>query len=171
MFSPIKILEEGNAIRFHNLFGKGKEPFWQQAYTNLVKFIILLHKVLDDYVTLFDVYECAINPQLLEQRIEGGRRRFEENRYVLVDMATYLDRGALAPFPFEADPTSNRMKVLLSEDLFQCVERHQIPYEIQTEQGSVEVTCPSRHSEKRAQFEAVERHDRQELHRRSRLRL
>jgi len=44
------------------LFGRGKEPFWQQAYTNLVKFIILLHKTLYDYVTLFEVYECTINP-------------------------------------------------------------------------------------------------------------
>jgi hypothetical protein len=31
------------ASLLNNLFGKGKEPFWQQAYTNLVKFIILLH--------------------------------------------------------------------------------------------------------------------------------
>ena len=54
----------------NNLFGKGKEPFWQQAYTNLVKFIILLHKVAYDYVTLFDVYECAISPEVLEKRIE-----------------------------------------------------------------------------------------------------
>ena len=30
------------ASLLNNLFGKGKEPFWQQAYTNLVKFIILL---------------------------------------------------------------------------------------------------------------------------------
>src|SRR5437870_7065029 len=52
----------------NNLFGRGKEPFWQQAYTNLVKFIILLHKVAFDYVTLFDVYECAINPELLESK-------------------------------------------------------------------------------------------------------
>ena len=29
------------ASLLNNLFGKGKEPFWQQAYTNLVKFIIL----------------------------------------------------------------------------------------------------------------------------------
>src|SRR5262250_2727324 len=34
-----------------NLYGRGKEPFWQQAYTNLVKFIILLHKVVDRYCT------------------------------------------------------------------------------------------------------------------------
>ena len=56
------------ASLLNNLFGKGKEPFWQQAYTNLVKFIILLHKVAYDYVTLFDVYECAISPDVLENR-------------------------------------------------------------------------------------------------------
>ncbi len=59
----------------NNLFGKGKEPFWQQAYTNLVKFVILLHKVLDDYVTLFDVYQGAINPDYLEQKIKEGEAR------------------------------------------------------------------------------------------------
>src|SRR5260370_31225799 len=57
------------ASLLNNLFGRGKEPFWQQAYTNLVKFIILLHKIAYDYVTLFNVYECAISPPLLEQRI------------------------------------------------------------------------------------------------------
>src|SRR5258708_10909954 len=46
------------ASLLNNLFGRGKEPFWQQAYTNLVKFIILLHKIAYDYVTLFDVYQC-----------------------------------------------------------------------------------------------------------------
>jgi len=58
------------ATLLNNLFGKGKEPFWQQAYTNLIKFIILLHKVAYGYVTLFDVYECAIDPELLEKRIK-----------------------------------------------------------------------------------------------------
>ena len=40
------------ASLLNNLFGRGKEPFWQQAYTNLVSFIILLHKIAFDYVTL-----------------------------------------------------------------------------------------------------------------------
>ena len=31
-------LAYGIASLLNNLFGKGKEPFWQQAYTNLVKF-------------------------------------------------------------------------------------------------------------------------------------
>ena len=30
----------------NQLFGKGKEPFWQQAYTNLVRWIIELYRVL-----------------------------------------------------------------------------------------------------------------------------
>src|SRR6266704_874830 len=37
------------ASLLNNFFGRGKEPFWQQTYTNLVKFIILLHKVAFDY--------------------------------------------------------------------------------------------------------------------------
>jgi hypothetical protein len=61
-------LTYGIVSLLNDLFGKGKEPFWQQAYTKLVKFIILLQEVLYDYVTLFDVYECAINPDLLEKR-------------------------------------------------------------------------------------------------------
>ncbi len=43
-------------------FGKGKEPFWQQAYTNLVRWIIELYRVLPGgWVTLRDVYHCAID--------------------------------------------------------------------------------------------------------------
>ena len=53
-------LAYGIATLMTNLFGRGKEPFWQQASTNLVKFVILLHQVLDDYVTLFQVFVAAI---------------------------------------------------------------------------------------------------------------
>src|SRR5262249_55206322 len=90
-YNPIQNDQDAVALAFgiasllNNLYGHGKEPFWQQAYTNLVKFVILLHKVLYDYVTLFDVYECAINPKLLEQRIEEGSRRFE-GEYVSIEI-------------------------------------------------------------------------------------
>jgi len=33
-----------------------------------VKFIILLRKVTCDYVTLFDVYESAISPDILDRK-------------------------------------------------------------------------------------------------------
>ena len=38
-----------------------------------MKFVILLHKVAYDYVTLFDVYEYAINPRVLESPMEAGQ--------------------------------------------------------------------------------------------------
>ena len=54
----------------NQLFGKGKDPFWQQAYTNLVKWIIELHRIFPNrWVTLQDVYKCAINPDLFKQKI------------------------------------------------------------------------------------------------------
>ena len=72
------------ASLLNNLFGRGKEPFWQQAYTNLVKFIILLHKVAYDYVTLFNVYECAISPPLLDQRIQEAEEIVMGRHFVAV---------------------------------------------------------------------------------------
>ena len=55
----------------NQLFGKGKDPFWQQAYTNLVKWIIELYRIFPDrWVTLQDVYQCAINPDLFKEKID-----------------------------------------------------------------------------------------------------
>ena len=48
-----------------------KEPFWQQAYTNLVRWIIELHRVLpEQWVTLQQVYQCAIDPDLFAAKIK-----------------------------------------------------------------------------------------------------
>ena len=68
-------LAYGIATLMTNLFGRGKEPFWQQASTNLVKFVILLHQILDDYVTLFQVYEHVISLDKLRAKIADGERR------------------------------------------------------------------------------------------------
>src|SRR4029077_6226255 len=77
-------LAYGIATLMTNLFGHGKEPFWQQASTNLVKFVILLHKVLDDYVTLFQVYEHVINPDKLQARIAEGEERLRAGERLIV---------------------------------------------------------------------------------------
>ena len=59
----------------NQLFGKGKEPFWQQAYTNLVRWIIELHRVFPDrWVTLQQVYRCAIDPELFAAKIEAAQK-------------------------------------------------------------------------------------------------
>ena len=65
----------------NQLFGKGKEPFWQQAYTNLVRWIIELHRVLPgQWVTLRQVYHCAIDKELFEAKIKEAAAFVRERR-------------------------------------------------------------------------------------------
>ena len=69
------------ASLLNQLFGKGKEPFWQQAYTNLVRWIIELYRVLPPqdgsatpgWVTLRDVYHCAIDKALFAKKIHEAQ--------------------------------------------------------------------------------------------------
>ena len=62
------------ASLLNQLFGKGKEPFWQQAYTNLVRWIIELYRVLPGgWVTLRDVYHCAIDKELFAKKIQQAQ--------------------------------------------------------------------------------------------------
>ena len=66
----------------NQLFGKGKDPFWQQAYTNLVKWIIELYRIFPDrWVTLQDVYRCAINPELFKQKIGEAAFAVESQKH------------------------------------------------------------------------------------------
>jgi hypothetical protein len=141
------------ASLLNNLFGRGKEPFWQQAYTNLVKFIILLHKVAFDYVTLFDVYECAINPDLLESRIKEAERRLIEADSVLLWEEEYLKHPReLEPFQFRLDKESNRYRAPLTPGLAALLKDKSIPWE--AENASRKNPIPA---EKKEQLEAVRR--------------
>src|SRR3989442_497288 len=145
----------GIASLLNNLFGRGKEPFWQQAYTNLVKFIILLHKVLDDYVTLFDVYECAINPKLLELKIEEGERRFS-GEYLSIEIDAFQEHPALDDYGFVLDKKAKRLRAPHSRALRSYLVSNGIPYLSQTENGEAvdPLACDER---KHQQFEAVKR--------------
>ncbi len=148
-------LAYGMASLLNNLFGRGKEPFWQQAYTNLIKFIILLHKVVYGYVTLFDVYECAINPGLLESRIQEGERMIE-SEFLLIELDDFMKHPELEKHPFELDKTINRMKAPFTSELQVILGNLQVKYELQTESGSI-TKNGLWSDEKRQQFEAVKR--------------
>ncbi len=60
----------------NQLFGKGKEPFWQQAYTSLIRAAIELHR-LDErpWFTLQDIYRLAISGDGFQARIEDAEAR------------------------------------------------------------------------------------------------
>ena len=58
----------------NQLFGKSREPFWQQAYTNLVRWIVELHRLLPGgWVTLQDVYRCTIDADLFAEKIREAQ--------------------------------------------------------------------------------------------------
>lgn len=149
-------LAYGIASLLNNLFGKGKEPFWQQAYTNLVKFIILLHKVLYDYVTLFQIYECAINPDKLEQLIREGEQRLLTREYVLIDDAEYIAHVELEEDPWERVEQTQWMKVPLTDELVARLKKLNVSYDVQTETGGIDGRAISDRV-KQEQFEAVKR--------------
>ena len=121
------------ASLLNNLFGKGKEPFWQQAYTNLVKFIIQLHKVAYDYVTLFDVYECAINPELLEKRIHEAEHRVHGHHYFVVSDSLFRSHPELERFHFVADEPARSHKALQSAALEEVLKAESVEYENRVE--------------------------------------
>jgi len=58
------------ASLINQLFGKSREPFWQQAYTNLVRWIVELHRLLPGgWVTLRDIYRCTVDAKLFSNKI------------------------------------------------------------------------------------------------------
>jgi hypothetical protein len=128
------------ASLLNNLFGKGKEPFWQQAYTNLVKFIIQLHKVAYDYVTLFDVYECAINPELLDKRIHEAERLIEGRHDFAISNEAFRAHPELERFGFIGDDTASVQKARQSRALEEALQAAGIEYDCLTETspGSVD---------------------------------
>jgi hypothetical protein len=145
-------LAYGIATLMTNLFGRGKEPFWQQASTNLVKFVILLHQTLDDYVTLFQVYEHVINPDKLRARIVEGERRFGAgNRRIVVDKREHLFTDLLTPWSWHDDPSGRDAWTDWSADLQETLTSAAIPHRMET------VAPSPGHAVKAAQFEAVKR--------------
>jgi hypothetical protein len=141
------------ASLLNNLYGRGKEPFWQQAYTNLVKFIILLHKVAYDYVTLFDVYECAISPSLLQERIREAEHIVLGRDYLAVAPNTYGDHAAdLTALGFVHDLKEDRHLALATPELRDTLKRRGIRAE-----ARMVLDRAQANPEKLAQFDAVER--------------
>jgi hypothetical protein len=59
----------------NNLHGRSKEPFWQQAYTDVVKFVILLRRLSQGYTTLADVYRTILDESHINLDLERGSWR------------------------------------------------------------------------------------------------
>ena len=146
-------LAYGIASLLNNLFGKGKEPFWQQAYTNLIKFIIILHQVGFGYVTLFDVYESAISPEVFEKKMRQAEDNIIGKSFLAVSRDTFQPHAhALAEVGFDADETGQLYRVLVSPKAREVLEKLGIEPNVQHEsvRGAVD-------SDRKEQLDSVKR--------------
>src|SRR5579883_343604 len=91
-----------------SIWGKGKEPFWQQSYTDLVRYVILLHRVRDGYVTLVDVFQTVISAGRLEEMLVEVGSQFSTTSYIGIEKNDYLgEEEQLAPLGFQWNPKAN----------------------------------------------------------------
>ena len=88
------------ASLLNNLFGKSKEPFWQQAYTDLLKFVILLRRITDGYTTLSEVYRYILDDGSDRSRHRQAEDRVERAAGVRA-RATRGVRGAVCARPVD----------------------------------------------------------------------
>ncbi len=83
----------------NNLFGKSKEPFWQQAYTDLLKFVISLRRITDGYTTLAEVYQYIIENERIDKNIRDLTNQFKEPQEVLaIARQDYWNQVRQAPW-------------------------------------------------------------------------
>ena len=146
----------------NQLFGKGKEPFWQQAYTNLVRWIIELHRVFPErWVTLQQVYRCAIDPELFAAKIEEADKLSDDLNTGRVFVSSDLvgsNKMALAEWVWEQAGNPKQQQAVYSRALKEKLDKLKITYQIVWEPGPGEDT--------RERVEAVKRwfvHDWQTL--------
>ena len=125
------------ASLLNNLFGKSKEPFWQQAYTDLLKFVILLRRITDGYTTLSEVYRYVLDEKQIDRDIRQVKAEVTEPPDVLVvPNDAYEAYCAHAPWTlWFAEGPSHRAHPYQAE-LEGFLAERQVPYVVQRAQGS-----------------------------------
>ena len=128
----------------NQLFGKGKEPFWQQAYTNLVRWIIELHRVFPDrWVTLQQVYRCAIDPELFAEKIEAAEKLSDDlNKGTVFIKPDVLEAQLthLADWDWKASPGGQHQQAVYTRPLKTKLDEQKIEHEIAWKHGPGEDT-------------------------------
>ena len=139
----------------NQLFGKSREPFWQQAYTNLVRWIIELHRLLPGgWVTLRDVYRCTIDAELFARKIGEARELAAQVCPVRISVASsdlFTHKESLEDWAWEPVPDGQTATCLLGPGLRDRLEELGVAYETGEAGGG------GAGSEFREQVEAIER--------------
>jgi hypothetical protein len=100
------------ATLLNNLFGKSKEPFWQQAYTDLLKFVILLRRMTDGYTTFAEVYRYILDDQLIDRDIRRLKTVFRRRHVGASIQDAWTDSLACVRAALDADSSVDRAMLL-----------------------------------------------------------
>ena len=121
------------ASLINQLFGKGKEPFWQQAYVNLVRWIIELHRMAPDrWVTLQDVYRCTLDPERIERKIAEIEALVDKPSAVRIASADLATRtAALTAWPWK-DVGGGVVRTTFDKDLREQLTKLGVAFEVET---------------------------------------
>ena len=125
------------ASLLNNLFGKSKEPFWQQAYTDLLKFVILLRRITDGYTTLSEVYRYILDTSQIDHDLETLKTALKEPpECVLVSHEAYHAHCAHAPWTLWFAEGVEHMAHPYQADLEGFLAGRNVPYVVRRAQGS-----------------------------------
>ncbi len=140
------------ATLVNNLFGKSKEPFWQQAYTDLLKFVILLRRLADGYTTLAEVYRYILEDGTIEAEISKLKTTLSKPpEVIVVPLANYeLQDLATAGWRDWFQEGPEHMARQYTADLETHLRDHGIPYVVRKTKGTAWL-------ERKHQVEAVDR--------------
>ncbi len=129
----------GVASLINQLFGKSREPFWQQAYTNLVRWIIEVHRILPGgWVTLRDIYRCTVDADLLGRRIAEARKLADglrPLRAVISHEDMIAHPQALADWAWERVPGTGNVGCRLDPELGSRLDELGVAYETEATGG------------------------------------
>jgi type IV secretory system conjugative DNA transfer VirD4/TraG family protein len=101
-----------------SIWGRGKEPFWQQSYTDLVRYVILLHRIRDGYLTMVDLFRTVISAGRLEDMLTEVGSRFSITSYIGIGQETYREHeGLLSPLRFEWNKDADLYLIAWTEAL------------------------------------------------------
>ncbi len=129
----------------NNLYGKSKEPFWQQAYTDLLKFVISLKRITVGYTTLSEVYQLIINESEIDKTIRSLRAEFDTPRDVIaITFHDYeVDDIRRAPWTLWTPLTDTQIAHPYDADLERFLVARQVPFEVRT--GTAAICADRRH--------------------------
>ena len=117
----------------NQLFGKSKEPFWQQAYTNVIRWIIETYRSFPDpWFTFKDIYICMLDKEELEQLID------RQTTYVY---GKYLYEFHVEDDVYQANRNRLDTVVVSEDDVKTSVEQKGTPVEGGGVRGAMTERC------------------------------